>query len=152
MPKGGVRRREGVFMARKAGVTAGSLRGLSSDALQAELRRRMSRARQLQRSRERLVNKLRALDQAIIEAGGSVRGGAGDGFAPRKRAKNDSNLTEALAKLLKGKTMSVTDAAEAVQKAGYKTTAANFRTIVNQTLIKHKTIFKKVSRGQYTAA
>ena len=42
--------------------------------------------------------------------------------------------------------------AEAVQKAGYKTGAANFRTIVNQSLIKNKAMFKKMGRGEYTAA
>ena len=69
----------------------------------------------------------------------------------RKRPRNDSNLVDALHKLLTGKQMSVTDAAEAVQKAGYQTSAANFRTIVNQTLIKFRSRFKKVSRGVYTA-
>jgi hypothetical protein len=42
----------------------------------------------------------------------------------------------------------VTDVVELVQKQGYKTTAANFRTIVNQALGK-KTLFKKISRGIY---
>lgn len=60
------------------------------------------------------------------------------------------NLVEALVKLLKGRTMSVTEMTAAVQKAGYKTTSPNFRTIVNQTLIKSDR-FKKVARGQYTA-
>jgi len=49
-----------------------------------------------------------------------------------------------------GKTMGVSEAADAVQRAGYKTSAANFRTIVNQTMLKSPKI-KKVSRGQYTA-
>ena len=40
--------------------------------------------------------------------------------------------------------------AEAVQKAGYQTTSPNFRTIVNQTLLKKKH-FKRVERGQYTS-
>ena len=68
----------------------------------------------------------------------------------RKRPKNDTNLVEALAKVLKGKTMGVTEVTAAVQVAGYKTSAANFRTIVNQALIRSELI-KKVSRGQYTA-
>jgi hypothetical protein len=46
--------------------------------------------------------------------------------------------------------MSVTQATQKVQDAGYKTTAANFRTIVNQTLIRDNR-FKRVSRGQYTS-
>ena len=39
--------------------------------------------------------------------------------------------------------------ADAVQRAGYKTSSSTFRTIVNITLIKSGR-FKKVSRGQYT--
>ena len=69
----------------------------------------------------------------------------------RKRPKNSMNLAEAMAKMLKGKTMGVNEAATNVQKAGYKTNSPNFRTIVNQTLIKDPR-FKKVARGQYTAA
>lgn len=81
-----------------------------------------------------------------IAALGIVNAGTG-----RIRPKNDMNLVEALAKLLKGKQMSVTEATSKVQEAGYKTSAANFRTIVNQTLIKSNR-FKKISRGQYTTA
>lgn len=69
----------------------------------------------------------------------------------RKRHRNDSNLVEALQQVLSGKTMGVTEAAAAVQAAGYKTTSPNFRTIVNQTLIKHPKTFPKQSRGKYTA-
>ncbi len=45
---------------------------------------------------------------------------------------------------------SVTDAAEAVQKAGYRTNSSNFRTQVNLALIKGGK-FKRVGRGLYTA-
>lgn len=69
----------------------------------------------------------------------------------RKRHKNDSNLVEALQAVLKGTTMGVSEVAQAVQDAGYKTTSPNFRTIVNQTLIKHPDVFTKKSRGKYTA-
>lgn len=69
----------------------------------------------------------------------------------RKRHKNDSNLVEALRGVLKGTTMGVTEVAQAVQDAGYKTTSPNFRTIVNQTLIKHPEAFSKQGRGKYTA-
>ena len=43
------------------------------------------------------------------------------------------------------------DVLEAVQKAGYKTVSKTFRTIVNQALIANGKVFRKVSRGQYTA-
>lgn len=69
----------------------------------------------------------------------------------RKRHRNSTNLVGALQKVLNGKTLGVTEAANAVQKAGYKTTSPNFRTIVNQTLIKHPDTFSKQGRGLYTA-
>jgi hypothetical protein len=70
----------------------------------------------------------------------------------RRRARNQQSLAEALKEILTGTTMSVTEMADAVQKAGYKTkSAGNFRTIVNQTLIRDPGTFKRVGRGQYTA-
>jgi hypothetical protein len=59
-------------------------------------------------------------------------------------------LAETMAKVLKGKTMRVTDIAEAVQKAGYRTNSNHFRTQVNIALIKSGG-FKRTGRGQYTA-
>jgi hypothetical protein len=68
-----------------------------------------------------------------------------------RRPRNTASLVESLQKLLTNKTMTVTEMADAVQKAGYKTSSPNFRTIVNQTLINNKKAFKRVARGQYTA-
>jgi len=53
--------------------------------------------------------------------------------------------------LLRGKTMSVPEMAEAAKKAGYKSKSKNFRTIISLALISHRKMFKRVSRGQYTA-
>ena len=132
-------------MAKKAKVSAsGGLTGLSVGELQAELSRRQRGVARLVSRRERLLVKVRALESEIMGLGGSPSGGLG-----RKRPKNDSNLMDALAKTLDGKTMSVTDAAEQVQREGYRTTSPSFRTIVNQTLI-NSGKFKRVSRGQYT--
>jgi len=85
---------------------------------------------------------------------GSARGAATGPTKPRgsrKRHKNETNLVDALRDVLKGTTMGVSEVAQAVQDAGYKTTSPNFRTIVNQTLIKHPDVFAKKGRGQYTA-
>jgi len=136
-------------MAKKG--SRGGLATLSVSEIQAELRRRQSGAKSLLRRRERLVEKIKGLDARLAEMG--VRGAAGvDALSGRKRPKNDMNLVEALAKVLKSKTMSVTDAAAAVLESGYKTSAENFRTMVNQALIKRTDTFKKVARGKYTAA
>ena len=151
-------------MARKA--DGSGLKGISITDLHAELRRRQSGAKPLIKKRETLAGRLAAIDSELatlgisVSEGSSGRGGrvsmgmgtgTGNAGAGRKRPVNELNLVDSLAKILKGKTMGVSESAEAVQKAGYKTSAANFRTIVNQTLIKHKTIFKKVERGLYSA-
>lgn len=117
--------------------------------LQRELKRREKKVgtyvRRLSGKRERLRKQLANLEAEIAKFGGRISGGAGG----RKRAQNKMNLADALAKTLKSATMSVTEVAEAVQEGGYRTTSPNFRTIVNQTLIKDSR-FKRVGRGQYT--
>lgn len=125
------------------------LAGVSTSSLESELQRRRSGVRVFERKRDRLMTKLAALERKIQEHGGSAASG-GAGRRTGGRPKNTMNLVEALAGVLKGRTMSVTDVSAAVQRAGYKTSSANFRTIVNQTLIKSGK-FKKISRGQYTA-
>jgi hypothetical protein len=124
----------------------GGLTELSTTELRAELTRRSRAVGALQRKRARLAEQLAVLDAELAGMGGAIT----DSTGRRRRARNDTNLADKLAEVLKGKTMSVTEAAGAVQQAGYVTTAANFRVIVNQTLIRDKR-FKKVSRGQYTA-
>ena len=129
-----------------------SLTKVPISALQGELRRRARGVHALQRKREKLIRQVEEIDAEIREIGGTLGMAAPGRTAAggRKRPRNDMNLVEALSALLKNKTMSVTEAAEAVQRAGYKTTSASFRTIVNQTLI-NSGQFKRVSRGQYTA-
>lgn len=125
-----------------------NLSTLSTVHLERELRERRKAMQSLIRKREKLAARARELDEAIQKLGGSVSA-LGGTIGLRKRPRNDQNLVESLVKLLTGKTMGVTEAAIAVQKAGYKTTSPNFRTIVNQALIKDKR-FKRASRGKYT--
>lgn len=124
---------------------ADPITGLSTQELQAEIARRQRGLAGLQRRRERLLEQIADIDAQIREMGGTLNGGT------RKRPRNEMNLVEALQGVLRGTEMSVTEAAQAVQDAGYQTGAANFRTIVNQTLLREKA-FKKVSRGVYTAS
>lgn len=138
--------------------SSGSLSGMTTTALAAELARRQRRLPALKRQHAALLEKLEALESEMAEIDGGVVAGstrgrrksAGRPSGGGKRHRNSMNLEDALVKTLKGKTMSVTEVTEAVQNSGYKTTAANFRTIVNATLLKSSKI-KKVSRGQYTA-
>lgn len=132
-----------------------ALAGLTLAEINNELRRRHRTIGTLERRRATLLKKIAALDAEIQANGGSANGAwsrAGGGV--RKRPKNEMQLVDALKKVLKGKTMSVTDAAEAVQKAGYQTSSPSFRVIVNQCLINNlgkKGGFKRTGRGMYTA-
>jgi hypothetical protein len=129
--------------------SSGGLAGASVGDLRKELARRARRVGGLERKRDRLLAKVNALNAQIAEFGGATRGLMA-AVSGRTRPRNEANLVESLKKVLTDKVMSVTDVAEAVQKAGYATTSPNFRTIVNQALIASGK-FKRVGRGQYTA-
>jgi hypothetical protein len=77
---------------------------------------------------------------------GSGRGGRGRG-----RGGNEQSLPMRLHTLLRGKTMSVPDMAKAAKKAGHKTKSKNFAMVVRLALLSDRKMFKRVSRGQYTA-
>lgn len=119
------------------------LEDMTTQELQDQLRLRERRVRSLERKRDRLTEQLEEINLEIHKLGGSHAAGG-------RRPRNAQNLSDSLAAVLKGKQMNVTEVTAAVQEAGYITTAANFRTIVNQRLIQDKR-FKKVSRGVYTA-
>lgn len=141
----------------KSSTRSAGLSRLSLSQLQREMDRRAAGVARLEKRRAKLLDELAQVEHEIAQAGGVItRGGARVAGVtrrgtPRKRPKNATNLVEALHRTLKGRTLSVTDVAEAVQKGGYKTTSPNFRTIVNQALITHKKLFRKISRGKYTS-
>jgi len=119
--------------------------------LQKEIRRRHRTVGTLQGRRDRLAQRVANLDNQIQEMGGSVNGSLGGGARGGRRARNAKALPQALLAVLKGKTMRVTDAADAVLKAGYKTASKTFRVQVNIALAKNRKLFRRVGRGQYTA-
>lgn len=128
-----------------------SVKNMSVADLEREITRRRKQAGRLMRQRAALLRRLSALDAKIAAAGGRAGKAATGGVDGRsRRFKNSMSLVEALTKVLTGKTMGVTEAAEAAKKAGYRTVSPAFRTIVNQALIASGK-FKRVSRGQYTA-
>jgi hypothetical protein len=60
------------------------------------------------------------------------------------------SLVAALESVMKkGDPMGVGDIVDAVQSSGYRSRSANFRGIVNQTLIKEKKRFSSPGRGMY---
>lgn len=142
---------------RRSRPSGRGLKVISTIALRAELERRERAVGDLVAQRRDLLAQLASIDRELaafkVKPGGRAPRALAVGRPPtgRKRHKNESNLEEALAGVLKGKTMGVTEVARAVQEAGYKTTSPNFRTIVNQALLRSKLI-KKLARGKYTAA
>jgi len=129
-------------------------------AAEAPARRRPGRPakkKKTTRRRPRATKKKKAARRKVTRK--KKRGGRVAGKTTKKkkrttrrgRPRNETSLVGALQKLLTNKTMSVTEMAEAVQKAGYQTSSPNFRTIVNQTLINNPSLFKRIARGQYTA-
>ena len=119
--------------------------------LERMLENRRREASELQRERSKLLQRLDALDRklgALAGAGTRLRNGAGGGGGGRGR--NTQSLVASMEAVLarSGKPMSVGDIMEAVRAGGYRSNSANFRGIVNQTLIKEKR-FTSAGRGIY---
>jgi len=121
---------------------------LSIAQLEQVLRARKSQLQKLAKQRTKIARELSKLDARIGMLGGDVgRGGFGGAGG---RARNEKSLVEMIEGVLgkSGKPMGVGDIVDAVQKGGYKSNSANFRGIVNQTLIKEKQ-FSQAGRGVY---
>ncbi len=134
-----------------------SLQRVSTDVLMREVARRERQAGKLAEERERLLARIEEIDAELSALGDApiaartMRVSKKRGGKRGPRPKNSMTLEEAIVKTLNGKTMGVTEIAQAVLKSGYKTNAENFRTMVNQTLLRSDRI-KKVARGKYTTA
>jgi hypothetical protein len=107
----------------------------------------------LTRQRDKLQKRLDDLNDRISEiAGGAGFGGNGgrSSSGGGGRARNDVSLQDAIHQVLSKASapMAVGDIMEKVRAAGYRSNSANFRGIVNQTLIKDKR-FTSAARGVY---
>jgi hypothetical protein len=116
--------------------------------LERVLEERRTELNRLGRQRSELEKRLNALDRQIARVEGA--GGGGGRRRGRGRARNDVSLTEAIEGVMQksGKPMKVPDIMNNVLSTGYHSTSANFKGIVNQTLIKDKR-FQQVERGVY---
>jgi hypothetical protein len=123
-----------------------ALEGMTIAQLEGLIAARHDQLKKLSRERDLTQRQLDKLDEAIRKLSG--RGGArtnGNG----RRGRNEMSLVATLESVLApGKPMGVGEIVEAVQRKGYQSNSANFRGIVNQTLIKEKQ-FASTSRGVY---
>jgi hypothetical protein len=108
---------------------------------------RRSELNKLERQRSELERKLGGLERQIVKLQGSLRGRRGGGM----RARNEQSLVQVIESVMRvnGKPMRVGEIVEAVQAGGYRSNSANFRGIVNQTLIKERKRFSAPERGLY---
>jgi hypothetical protein len=97
----------------------------------------------LRKQRGKLAHKLAEMDRQIH----SLNGGRG---VANGRAHNDKSLVATMESVLKdsGKPLGVGDIVAKVHADGYRSNSANFRALVNQTLIKEKR-FASAGRGIY---
>jgi DNA-binding transcriptional MerR regulator len=119
--------------------------GLSILELESLLQEKRFTVQKLHKQRAELQKKLEQLDREITRLGGSTEPRTAGG-----RVRNGVSLVAALEEVLRGKPpMGVGEILQAVLARGYQSTSANFRGIINQTLIKEKQ-FKAIGRGIYT--
>src|SRR4051812_7438958 len=136
-------------MARPASGT-----NLSIAQLQRVLNEKKSEIDKLYRQRNDLQKRIGMIDKQIERVGGGVNGmrglGRGMGGGPGSRPRNERSLLDVIEGVLRdnGKPMKVGDIMEGVLATGYRSGSANFRGIINQTLIKDKR-FGQVERGTY---
>jgi hypothetical protein len=114
--------------------------------LEGLLSTRRTRLNQLARDRKKAQAKLDAIDRQIGQLSGRAGGAGGGG-----RVRNEVSLVQAMQGVLKdsSKPMRVGDIADSVVRGGYRSNSANFRGIVNQTLIKERKNFQSAGRGLY---
>lgn len=127
---------------------------LSIAQLQRVLQEKQSEVQKLLRQRNELQKRMNLLDRQIERVGGGVgalnaKRGAGGGIVG-VRARNDRSLLDVMEGVMRdaGKPLRVPEIMDAVLATGYRSGSANFRGIINQTLIKDKR-FGQVQRGIY---
>ena len=119
---------------------------LTVDQLERMLNQRRRELSRLSRKRATAERRLEDIDDKIRRLGGSavsIRGGG-------RRARNDHSLVEVIHSVLQkaSRPLRVSAIADAANQAGYRSSSANFRGIVNQMLIKDPR-FTSQNRGFY---
>jgi hypothetical protein len=125
---------------------------LTINQLERLLEKRRSSLDALMRERSHLEKRLGTIDSRIRALSGGGASAAGSlGLTRGGRARNPMSLVAAMEDVLTkaGKPLNVGDIVDKVHVLGYHSNAANFRALVNQTLIKQRKLFANAGRGMY---
>jgi len=123
--------------------------GLTVAALEQMLQKRRSELDSLTRERQRILKQLAAVDARLWAISGDAT--AGTALTRGGRVRNPMSLVATMEQVLAkaGKPLSVGDIVQGVLDTGYKSGSANFRAVVNQTLIKERKRFANTDRAIY---
>lgn len=124
--------------------------GFTIMQLEAMLNSRRSQLDGLGRERARILKQLASVDERIRKLGGNIKGGTLS-LTAGGRARNAKSLVGTMMDVLAkaGGPLSVGDIVDAVKATGYQSNSANFRAIINQTLIKERKRFTNTGRAMY---
>jgi hypothetical protein len=124
--------------------------GLTITVLEQMLAKRRAELNRLTKDRVRIIQQLAAIDAQLRTLGGSSDTAAT--VTRSGRARNDKSLVSTLEVVLgkSSKPLRVGDIVQGVLDSGYHSTAANFRAMVNQTLIRERKRFSSPERALYT--
>ncbi len=122
-----------------------SLQGMSIADLEKHIARRRGEIQKLSRERAKLKSRMDKIDSRITAMGGSVDGETAG------RVSRGKSLVATLEEVLRraGKPLPVGALVEGALDAGYQSSSPQFRSIVNQALIKARGKFESVERGVY---
>jgi hypothetical protein len=125
---------------------AASLARISISDLEELLESRRLELRRLDRQRTKWQKKVDQLTRRIVSLGGEN----GQRGRSAQRARNDASLPQAIGQVLSKARgpMNVGVIAEKVRASGYQSNSANFRQLVNMTLVKDER-FVSTERGMY---
>ena len=127
-------------------------KGFTISQLENMLEARRTQLTDLYRDRTRALREVAGIDDKIRRLGGNLKGGGGVmNLNAGGRARNPKSLVATMEQVLgdAGKPLTVTEILEGVLGTGYRSNAANFRAIINQTLIKERKRFANTARGTY---
>ena len=121
---------------------------LTLSDLERMIQKRRSEIAALARERDQLINRIAAIDAKLRAVGGKAAGAV---LSRSGRGRNALSLVKTLSNVLSEakKPLSVGEILGKVQASGYHSNAANFRALINQTLIKQRKLFSNAGRGLY---